>query len=81
MTDFCTTLRERRKSVGLSQRKLAELANITPKTVRMIELGRIKNPHKYTMDVINAVIEETGLAKLRVLTERETKRDCKERMK
>ena len=71
MTDFCSTLRERRKSVGLSQRKLAELADITPKTVRMIELGRIKNPRKYTMDVINAVIEETGRSKLRVLTEKE----------
>ena len=71
MINFCETLRERRKSVGLSQRKLAELADITPKTVRMIELGRIKNPHKYTIDVINAVIEETGREKLRVLTEKE----------
>lgn len=68
MNEFCSTLRERRKRVGLSQRKLAELADITPKTVRMIELGRIKNPHKYTMDVINAVIEEERQNKLRVMS-------------
>ena len=68
MNEFCSTLRERRKRVGLSQRKLAELADITPKTVRMIELGRIKNPHKYTMDVINSVIEEERQNKLRVMS-------------
>ena len=68
MNEFCSTLRERRKRVGLSQRKLAELADITPKTVRMIELGRIKNPHKYTMDAINAVIEEERQNKLRVMS-------------
>lgn len=68
MNEFCSTLRERRKSVGLSQKRLAELADITPKTVRMIELGRIKNPHKYTMDVINAVIEAERQNKLRVMS-------------
>lgn len=45
MNDFCTTLRERRKSVGLSQRKLAERAGIDIETVRHIERGKTKKPY------------------------------------
>lgn len=69
MNDFCTTLRERRKSVGLSQRKLAEIADISFETIRFIERGKTKKPRKYTMNAINNAIEETGREKLRVLTE------------
>lgn len=71
MTDFCSTLRERRKSVGLSQRKLAERAGIDIETVRHIERGKTKKPYEYTMNAINAVIEEERQNKLRVLTEKE----------
>lgn len=71
MTDFCTTLRERRKSVGLSQRKLAERAELDIETIRHIERGQTKKPYKYTVDAINAVIEEERQNKLRVLTEKE----------
>lgn len=73
MNEFCSTLRERRKSVGLSQKRLAERAGLTPKTVRMLELGRINNPRKYTVEVINTAIEEVQNEKYRVLTGSETK--------
>lgn len=71
MSDFCSTLRERRKRVGLSQRKLAEKAEICIETVRQIERGKTKKPFKHTMDAINAVIEEERQNKLCVLTGKE----------
>lgn len=69
MTNFCATLRERRKSVGLSQRKLAERSGVYIETIRHIETGRTKKPFKYTMNAINKVIEEERQSKLRILTE------------
>lgn len=69
MTDFCSTLRERRQRVGLSQRKLAERAEICVETIRHIERGNTNKPQKYTMNAINSVIEEERQSKLRVLTE------------
>lgn len=72
MNDFCSTLRERRKRVGLSQERLAEKAGVYPETIRNIENGRTKNPFKYTRDVINAAIEEERQNKLRILTRSES---------
>jgi transcriptional regulator with XRE-family HTH domain len=68
MNNFCETLKERRKSVGLSQRKLAERAGIDIETVRHIERGKTKKPYEFTVNAINAVIEEERQNKLRVLT-------------
>lgn len=58
MTDFCATLRERRKRVGLSQNKIAARTGLSIQTIRHIEQCKIHSPHKYTVDAINAVLEE-----------------------
>lgn len=58
MNDFCATLKERRKRVGLSQNKIAERTGLSIQTVRHIEQCKIHRPHKYTVDAINAVLDE-----------------------
>lgn len=58
MNDFCETLKERRKRVGLSQNKIAARTGLSIQTVRHIEQCKIKRPHKFTVDAINAVLDE-----------------------
>lgn len=72
MNEFCSTLRERRERVGLSQRTLAERAGLDVSTIRYIEQGRTKKPYKYTMGLIDKIIEEERKNKLRILTRSES---------
>lgn len=58
MTDFCSTLKERRQRVGLSQKKLAQLAGVHFRTIANAEHGHVLKPYKYTVDSINSVLDE-----------------------
>ena len=58
MNDFCETLKQRRKRVGLSQNKIAARTGLSIQTIRHIEQCKIHRPHKYTVEAINAVLEE-----------------------
>ncbi len=51
------TIRERRKTLGITQVHLAELAEVNPNTIIRIENGKI-NP---TIQVINRIAEILGM--------------------
>ncbi|MBK8804257.1 MAG: helix-turn-helix transcriptional regulator [Fibrobacteres bacterium] len=56
-TSFSTTLRERRKTLGLSQTDLAQLAGVSLHTLINIETGK-GNP---TLQVMSKMLEVLGL--------------------
>jgi predicted ATPase/transcriptional regulator with XRE-family HTH domain len=50
--DFGTMVRERRRSVGLTQERLAERAGISVRTIADLERGVIRAPHRATLDLL-----------------------------
>jgi transcriptional regulator with XRE-family HTH domain len=53
-------IRQLRKMLDLSQKRLGELAGVSRTQVGKIELGKIKNPRKDTLDRIAAVLGVTS---------------------
>ncbi len=56
-------LKDWRKKFGLSQKKFSEIAQVSLETLRQIELGKKRKPHKKTLKKISSAIadiEKTG---------------------
>ena len=54
--DYGDEIRRKRKELGLSRRKLAEMADLSPDTLRMFELEKRK-PQKKTFERIMKIIQ------------------------
>lgn len=50
-------IKERRKTLGITQKHLAELAGVNPNTIIRIENGKI-NP---TIEVVNSIADVLGM--------------------
>lgn len=52
VTQFGAMLRSHRRRVGLTQQKLADSAQLSVRTVRDLESGRVAQPHRKTMQLL-----------------------------
>ena len=57
MSNIASNLRKLRKAKGLSQERLARLANVANNTIVKIEAGKNKNPTLDTLKKIAKVLE------------------------
>jgi len=57
MSNIANNLRKLRKTKGLSQERLARLANVANNTIVKIEAGKNKNPTLDTLKKIAKVLE------------------------
>jgi len=57
MSNIANNLRKLRKAKGLSQERLARLANVANNTIVKIEAGKNKNPTLDTLKKIAKVLE------------------------
>lgn len=59
MSNIANNLRKLRKAKGLSQERLARLANIANNTIVKIEAGKNKNP---TLDTLKKIAKALGVS-------------------
>jgi len=59
MSNIASNLRKLRKSKGLSQERLARLAEVANNTIVKIEAGKNKNP---TLDTLKKVAKALGIS-------------------
>jgi transcriptional regulator with XRE-family HTH domain len=57
MSDFATTLREKRRAAQMSQRKLAELAGVDFSYISKLENGRLPAPASDTIVRLAAILK------------------------
>lgn len=69
MSDAGSLLRSRRRSAGLTQEQVAELADLHVRTVRGIETGRIRAPRRATLDLLARALGLDVSAHLQLLAE------------
>ena len=58
--DYGDEIRRKRQELGLSQRRLAEMAKLSPVTLRRLELEKLK-PQKKTLERIMKVLKKGGV--------------------
>lgn len=57
INELGNTIKERRKTLGITQAHLAELAGVNTNTIIRIEKGKI-NP---TLEVVNSIVDVLGM--------------------
>ena len=59
MSNIAGNLRKLRRAQGLSQERLARLANVANNTIVKIEAGKNKNP---TLDTLKKIVKALGVS-------------------
>jgi DNA-binding XRE family transcriptional regulator len=60
-TNFSKRVAERRRTMGLTQKQLAQKANVSPELIQAIERGRSSNPSFFiAVDILRSLDVEVG---------------------